>query len=460
MDNQRVGHTSGDASMRENQSSNATTPIIGDGYFGLGTMIHQTTDDSLRAFEMCGYDPKFSSQDVHDVLEDFYGPSEKKDQATDPNGDQTEKQNPTNQQNESMSKVSGEDDSMDWQTSNHDDSALTTIVVDPALISPDEQMAHNSPPTSAQDIMETSNHDDSALTTIIVDPTLNTNDDGNVITSIIVDPTSTSPSSQTVHDSPPTFDQDMMVIDSQDELRDGNLQSPPAQHNYGEFAHSHLYNHAPSRALPLDAEELDLSNLYGQAPQAFPTGATNMNEAGPSNHGQYGFRPGSSIRNLNAAFPGLHLGLPRDYFHLVPELEVVLCTICHVACPNTHRHIEQHLIKCHNLPHVRHILTACLALFPASLPEDYSVQTMMDRVKDRLKGERIEIGQIPFVEITEAYECPRDLCNYIDHDRRRVLMHCRNTHDMANVSTRIMTRTRAYSLHMSKVNKMSVRARE
>ncbi|CAH0050915.1 unnamed protein product [Clonostachys solani] len=389
--------------MNKTEPSNPNTANVGYGYFGLGTMVHETISSSRRDFEMWGWDPEFSLQNVHDVVEDFYGQSEKKDPATDHNENQPEKKNPTNQQDGSMSRVSPEDDSMDWQ---------------------------------------------------------NNNDDGSDMTDIDLEPTLASPGSQVVHDSPPTFAQDTIVVDSGHESSDGNLQIPPVLLNSGEFEHSHLYNQHPSRALPLGSAEFELSRLYNRSPSRAPTpNATNTIEAGPHGHEQQGSQQGSWADNLNAAFPGLHLGPPQDYFHLIPELEVVLCTVCHVACPNTHRHIEHHLINCHALPHVRHILTACLELFPASTPEDNSVAAMMDRIRDQLKGERTEIGRIPFLEASQAYVCPRASCNYVDHDSRRVLMHCRSAHDL-NGSVRFMLRARAYSLHVSRVNKVSVRARE
>jgi hypothetical protein len=100
-----------------------------------------------------------------------------------------------------------------------------------------------------------------------------------------------------------------------------------------------------------------------------------------------------------------------------------------------------------------------LGLFPDNLPEDYSVAAMMDRIRDKLKSEPTEISPVPFLEASEAYVCPRDHCNYVDHDSRRVLMHCRNTHSLKG-SVRYMSRVQAYSLHVSRINKVSVRARE
>lgn len=418
--------------MQGAEPSNPATANAGHGYFGLGTMVHETINSSRRDFEMWGWDPDFSLQDVHDIVEDFYGPSEKEDPATDHEGDQPERKNPTNEQDGSMSKVSADDDFMDWWNNNDDESDVTVTGLEPTLA---------------------------------------------------------SPGSQVVHDSPPMFAQDVMAVDSEDESGDGNLQMPPVLLNPGEFEHSHLYGQHPSRTLPLGSAGFEHSHLYDQNPsQALPLGsaefelsrlynrspsrapapdARSMNEAEPHGHEQQGPQQDSQqvsqqeswADNLNAAFPGLHLGPPQEYFHLIPELEVVLCTVCHVACPNTHRHIERHLLNCHALPHVRHILTACLGLFPNSLPEDYSVAAMMDRIRDKLKSEPTEISPVPFLEASEAYVCPRANCNYVDHDSRRVLMHCRNTHSL-KASVRFMSRVQAYSLHVSRINKVSVRARE
>ncbi|CAG9948244.1 unnamed protein product [Clonostachys rosea f. rosea IK726] len=388
--------------MQRAEPSHPATANAGHGYFGLGTMVHDTINSSRRDFEMWGWDPEFSFQDVHDIVEDFYGPSEKKDPATDHNGDQPEKKNPTNEQDGSMSKVSAEDDFMNWWNYNDDESDKTITCLGPTLA---------------------------------------------------------SPGSQVVHDSPPMFAQDVMAVDSEDKSGNGNLQMPPVLLNSGEFEHSHLYNQT-SRDLPLGSAEFELSRLYNRSPSQAPSpDATNMNQAEPHGHEQQGSQEGSWADNLNTAFPGLHLGPPQEYFHLIPELDVVLCTVCHVACPNTHRHIEQHLLNCHALPHVRHILTACLGLFPDNLPEDYSVAAMMDRIRDKLKSEPTEISPVPFLEASEAYVCPRDHCNYVDHDSRRVLMHCRNTHSLKG-SVRYMSRVQAYSLHVSRINKVSVRARE